>query len=551
MTRPHHTTDSGAAAPVEAASHSDVPLRHRVALLQAPVRRALDVTFPEPTVARGSEAPAQGSATRRMDQVRRNFSYEEIVMTVTPDSPSDLTRRTVLQRAAAAGLLATPAAGLLAACGTTDSGTDGATAEKTDANPFGAVNGKELDVAIFDGGFGQDYAKFDAAAYEKKYGTKVKVEFSKTILTDYQPKFYNGNPPDVLNNSSPETIPVGPVVKGGQLLDLTQLLDAPSYDDPKVKVRDTLVAGTIEEGTYNDKMYTLNYAYSIYGQWYDSALFEKKGYQVPTNWDEFTTLAEAAKKDGIAAFTFQGIHPWYIFNVINEWIFKVGGKEVMRSIDNLEPNAWKHDAVKTAAERLAEMASKGWIQAGAVGLDHTTTQQAMLDGKALFIWCGSWLEGEMAKTMPPAVKLAVAPPWDLSSADKVKYGSVHAAPGEGFVVPTKGKNPEGGLEYLRMMLGKEQARKFAELTKSLPVVKGAADGLTISNALTSASKVAAAAPEVIKWRYEGWYAPLANAIFALATDLAAGKSSAAKFQEAAQKAADEVAKDDKIIKQKA
>jgi N-acetylglucosamine transport system substrate-binding protein len=472
-------------------------------------------------------------------------------MTVSPDQPSDLTRRTVLRRAAAAGLLAAPAAGLLAACGDGGDSDNGGTAEKTDANPFGAVNGKELTVAAFNGGFGEDYTKFNAAAYEKKFGTKVKVEFSKTILTDYQPKFYGGNPPDVLNNSSPETIPVGPVVAGGQLVDLTQLLEAPSYDDPKVKVKDTLVAGVVEEGTFSGKMYTLNYAYSIYGHWYDEALFEKKGYKLPKNWEEFSALAEQAKKDGIAAYTFQGIHPWYIHNVITEWIYKVGGKEVIRSIDNLEPNAWKNDAVKVVAERIAEMASKGWIQAGAVGLDHTTTQQAVLDGKALFIWCGSWLEGEMAKTLPPGVKLAVTPPWDLTSSDKAKYGTVHAAPGEGFVIPTKGKNVEGGLEYLRAMLGKEQARKFAELTKSLPVVKGAADGLTTSNALTSASKVAAAATEVINWRYAGWYVPLQNAVFAAGTELAAGRSTPAAFQDAVQKAADAVAKDDKIVKQKA
>lgn len=472
-------------------------------------------------------------------------------MTVTPDSPSELNRRTVLRRAAAVGLLAAPAISALAACASED-GEGGTTGEKTEANPFGVGDKQPLEAVFFNGGFGEEYAKFDAAAYEAKWpGSKVDLKFSKTILTDYQPRFYGGNPPDVLNNSSPETIPVGPVVQGGQLVDLTALLDAPSYDDPKVKVRDTLVAGVVEEGTFNGKMYTLNYAYSIYGHWYDEARFQKEGWTVPKTWEEFSTLAEAAKKKGIAAYTFQGIHPWYIHNVITEWIYKVGGKEAILKIDNLEPDAWKQEAVKIAAERIAEMASKGWIQAGASGLDHTTTQQAVIDGKALFIWCGSWLEGEMAKTLPATVKLAVAPPWDLSSSDKAKYGTVHAAPGEGFVVPTKAKNPAGGQEFLRMMLGKEQARKFAELTKSLPVVKGAADGLTISSALSSASKVAAAAPEVINWRYAGWYVPLQNAVFAAATDLAAGKSTPAAFQAAVQKAADEVAKDDKIVKQKA
>ncbi|GAA1410968.1 N-acetylglucosamine/diacetylchitobiose ABC transporter substrate-binding protein [Catellatospora coxensis] len=471
-------------------------------------------------------------------------------MTVTPDSPSELNRRTVLRRAAAAGLLAAPAISALAACASED-GDGGTTGEKTEANPFGVGDKQPLEVAFFNGGFGEDYAKFDVAAYEAKWpGSKVDLKFSKLILTDYQPRFYGGNPPDLLNNSSPETIPVGPVIQGNQLRDLTELLEAGSYDDPKVKVKDTLVAGTIESGLFNGKPYTLNYAYSIYGMWYDETLFATKGYTVPKNWDEFAALAEKAKADKIAAFTFQGIHPWYIFNVVNEFIWMAGGLDAFMKIDNLEPNAWKQDAVKLTAERLAEMAAKGWVQAGASGLDHTTTQQAVLDGKALFIWCGSWLEGEMAKTIPAGVKLAVAPPWNISASDKSKYGTVHAAPGEGFIVPSRSKNPAGGLEFLRMMLGKEQARKFAELTKSLPVVKGAADGLTISNALTSASKVAAAAPEVISWRYEGWYAPLVTAVGNAATDLLAGKSTPDAFMAAVQKVADEVAKDEKIVKQK-
>jgi N-acetylglucosamine transport system substrate-binding protein len=469
-------------------------------------------------------------------------------MTQSPDSPSDLTRRNLLRRAAAAGLLATPAAGFLAACNKSDSGSGGG-AEKTKDNPFGVEKGKALTAAFFNGGFGEDYAKFNVSSYEKKWSAKVDLKFSKTILTDYQPGFYSGNVPDVLNNSSPETIPVGPVVKGGQLVDLTQLLDAPSIDDPNKKVRDTLVAGTVESGLFNGKPYTLNYAYSIYGHWYNQSLFDSKGWKVPKNWDEFAALAETAKAEGIAAYTFQGKYPWYIHNVVNEWIWKVGGKAAIAAIDNLEPNAWKSDAVKAAVEHLAEIAGKGWLLPGSPGLDHTTTQQSVVDGKSLFIWCGSWLEGEMAKTLGSA-KLAVAAPWDITSSDKAKLGTVHAAPGEGFIVPTKGKNVAGGLEFLRIMLGKESARKFAELTKSLPVVKGAADGLTISNALTSASAVAAAAPEVITWYYEGWYTNLQKAVGDNATDLMAGKITPAQFQDAVQKVADDTAKDDKITKQK-
>jgi N-acetylglucosamine transport system substrate-binding protein len=155
----------------------------------------------------------------------------------------------------------------------------------------------------------------------------------------------------------------------------------------------------------------------------------------------------------------------------------------------------------------------------------------------------------MAKTIGNA-KLAVAAPWDITTSDKSKFGTIHAAPGEGFVVPAKAKNVAGGLEFLRMMLSKESARKFAELTKSLPVVKGAADGLTISSALSSASKAAAEAPEVITWFYEGWYPTLQKAVGTQATELMAGRITPAQFMDEVQKAADAVAKDDKITKQK-
>ena len=78
-------------------------------------------------------------------------------MSVTPESPSQasaLSRRTVLQRAAVAGLVATPAVGLLAACaeggddetGGTNAGTKSAT------NPLGAPEDKPISVVIFNGG---------------------------------------------------------------------------------------------------------------------------------------------------------------------------------------------------------------------------------------------------------------------------------------------------------------------------------------------------------------------------------------------------------------
>jgi N-acetylglucosamine transport system substrate-binding protein len=468
-------------------------------------------------------------------------------MSNTPVHP---TRRTVLRRAAAAGLLVTPAAGFLAACASTDTTDKNTTGgSKSDANPFGVDATKPVDAVVFDGGFGKEYAQYYGTSYEKKYaGSKVAITWSKEILTDMQPRFTGNTAPDVINNSSPKTLDVGTLVD--QLTDLTELFEAPSIDDPKVKVKDTLLAGTIESGLFNGKPYTLNGAYTVYGFFHDQTLFDQKGWTAPTTWDEFATLAEAAKKEGIFAFTHQGKYPWYMNNVICDWIWKVGGKEAIYAIDNLEPGAWQSDAVKAVIDRIHEMLAKGWVQPGAAGLDHTTTQQAVIDRKVLFIPCGTWLEGEMAKTLKPDTKLAVTAQWGIGASDKSPYGTVRAAAGEGWIVPKNGKNQPGGLEFLRIMLSKDGARKFAELTKSLPVVKNAADGLEGSSQFVSANKALAAANgNIISVMFGGWYADLYKAFEGAISNLMSGKGGTAEFTAAMQKAADKIAADSNVKKQ--
>ena len=66
-------------------------------------------------------------------------------MSVSPDTPSEISRRNVLRGAAAAGLLATPAVGALAACaGGSNNNTGGGGGKKTADNPFGAKDGSTV-----------------------------------------------------------------------------------------------------------------------------------------------------------------------------------------------------------------------------------------------------------------------------------------------------------------------------------------------------------------------------------------------------------------------
>lgn len=427
-------------------------------------------------------------------------------------SSSHVNRRALLKRSAAAGVLAVPAMGALSACASGGSDGDGggaAEVEATDDNPLGVDAEARLEVVIFDGGFGDQYALDAGEIYMADYG---EIDHSKTqeIRSRLQPRMVSGDPPDLINNSGAEQMDMPALISNDQVADLTPLLDAPSLDDPDVPVRDTLVPGTVEVGQYGgQEVYQLNYAYTIYGTWYSRTALERLGVEYPRTWDEMLSVCEKAKKEDIAGWTYAGQHPYYFTFTLLPFIAKIGGADVLKAIDNLEPNAWRHDAVKAAFEAYYELQAKGYILRGTPGLDHIESQTEWTKGRALFLPNGSWVENEAAETTPDDFEMAVAPPTSLDSGDAMPFETVYAAAGEPFIVPADAGNRAGGMEFLRIMLGRESARNFTQLVSSLSCVQGAAEGLDLPPGLSTASQVLEAAGEnVVNPRFREWYPEL-------------------------------------------
>lgn len=476
-------------------------------------------------------------------------------MTLSPESPatgesgkSDLTRRTVLRRAAAVSVLAIPAVGLLDACAGSSDKKDTSGGTKSADNPLGVADNSKIDVVVFNGGLGDEYPKTDKSLVEgKRKGVTVNLSSTQKIKTEQQPKFAT-TPADLINNSGADSIALDTLVNDGALTELTPLLDAPSWDDPSVKVRDTLLPGTVSDGTFDGKVYVLNYAYTVFGIWYNQALFDKNSWTVPTTFDEFFTLAPKIKAAGLAPYTFAGKYPYYSRWAIMSWIWQSGGKSAVVDIDNLKAGAWKTPEVGAALAAVEKLVKDGLTLPGSDTLSHTESQQAWLDGKAAFLPVGTWVENEMKQTIPAGFQMKIANFWGVSSADKAK-GAVFAGSGEGWIVPKKAANAAGGMEFLRAMLSKEGAGKFAALTHSLASAKGSGDSVTDSTALLSANALMkAASGDLVSFKFPDWYADLDKANQNAIGELMAGRMTAAKFADTMQAAADKVAADSSIKK---
>lgn len=467
---------------------------------------------------------------------------------------NSVNRRDVV-KATAAGLLAVPALGSLTSCATGgDEDTKAEKGKKSAKNPLGVKENAALQTYIFNGGYDDKYARFVSDMYEKRY-PKAEVDQKKTerIATQVQPRIIKGDPPDVVNNSGAEMMSISKLVKNKQVSDVTELLDAPSWDDPDVKVRDTLVPGVLEMGQFGtDACYQLNIAQTVYGIWYsDTMLRDRLETEYPKTWDDMLALCKKAKKKGVHGWTYPAGHPRYMFFSMYSMFGQAGGREQLDAFDYLEPNAWKTDAVKQVFEAYEELLAKKYVLTGFDGKNaHIEAQTAWTKGKAVFIPDGSWVENEAKDTTPKNFEMRVGASPSFDKGDPMPFGTLYAPPGEPYIIPAKASNRRGGLEWMRMMYSKKAAVNLFREVSSMPVVKGAIDGMELPPGVKSAQQaVKAAGDNIVIAFFKEWYADLWRVDFdSVIGKFMNGETSVKEAMNAMQKAADRTAKDPDVTK---
>lgn len=461
-------------------------------------------------------------------------------------------RRAILGKAAAwgtapvlAGSLARPLGAFAQATPMADpASAPGAT------NPLGVDPAAPLDVVIFKGGYGDDYAiNVNNNLYSVLYpDAEITYSGIQRLGEQLQPRFVDGNPPDVIDNSGAGNLDMAALVADEQLADLGDLMAAVSFDTPDTTFADTLLTGSQETGVYNGTQLYLNYVVSVTGIWYSSSWMDSKGYTYPKTWTEMMDLCAEIKGSGISPWLTTGVHPQYILGfVFNQMLWKHDPQAII-NIDNLEADAWRAPAVKEVLEALNMLAENDYIGSGWEGLDHIQSQTEWLQGKAIFLPCGSWLENEMTGLIPDGFDMVVAPTPSLDG-DQIPFEGIFAGAGEPFIVPSQGKNVQGGKEWLRLLFSKAGGKAFSELTKNLSVVNGAADEVEFGIPTASVqAALQAAGSNVFEARYGTWYKDLQDTAKLEMASLLQKQSSIDDFINNVQDAADTVKDDDAIVK---
>lgn len=259
---------------------------------------------------------------------------------------------------------------------------------------------KVLRVAGLNGGYGTAGWEAVAKAFEETTGVKVELTLEKNIADILRPSFQAGKDiPDVVYLSvGSQGGLTDTMIAEKQLTDISDLLEL-DIPGETVKVKDRLTPGFTDSFAtkpYGDgKLYLAPINYTPCGLAFNAHLFEEKGWKVPTTFDEAFALAETAKAEGIALFTYPttGYFDAFFSSLLNE----TAGPEVYNRLMNYDLEAWKLPEVKKAFEIVGELAkyTEENTVANANGEGFTKNQQLILDNKALFVPNGSWLAGEM------------------------------------------------------------------------------------------------------------------------------------------------------------
>ena len=306
-----------------------------------------------------------------------------------------------------------------------------------------------IKVAAIETAYGSQIWADVAAAFTEQTGIKVELTTDKNLEDVISGPMQNGEFPDVVHLATGR--PAGlteQLIKANGMHDLTNTL-AMTIPGESVTVSEKIAGGFTDNNIcapYGDgKTYLAPMFYSPCGLFYNAKLFEEKGWEVPTTWDEMWALGETAKAEGIALFTYPtaGYYDAFMFALMNA----IGGPEFFNAITTYQDGAWDSENGKTLLSILDKLAdyTHPSTPAQANNQDFTKNQLMVMTNDALFMPNGTWITGEMANAEQTlendfawgmtAVPAAGTAPYSFCGFEQawIPAGAEHIAEAEQFV----------------------------------------------------------------------------------------------------------------------
>ncbi|MFD1173628.1 ABC transporter substrate-binding protein [Oceanobacillus picturae] len=334
----------------------------------------------------------------------------------------------------------------------------------SDGNDSGSSEGGisgDLELQYFVGGYGDSWWKEVIAGFKEEYPDVNVIEHAgPNINEEMRSRWVSNDPPDVVYIDGAGSSEAQ-MVEDGQLMNLSDWLQ-----DIELENGDKLVDSFIvEPANYDGDVYTLPLVFDTWGTWYDKALFEEKGYEVPTDFESLmSSMEEIKESEGIDPFVTSGQHPYYFLRgALYPAFGAAGGEELLTDVIQGAEGAWTSEPVLEIMKRVERMADEGMFDSGLGALNHTQSQMNFLLGDNAFIPVGFWLPNEMKNDIPDGYEFGFIPS-PMQAPDETYAIVPDLRP---LAIAENAENPEAAKAFVEFAFTREHAMSFSEHTGAI------------------------------------------------------------------------------------
>ncbi len=243
--------------------------------------------------------------------------------------------------------------------------------------------------------------------------------------------------------------------RAGQALDLTDALMNSDW-------KDKIVMAAVEPYQLDGKVYGIPMRINAKFMVYNKAMFEQYGLSEPTTWDEFLTVCETLKSNGMVPIAFGNEYPWASAHYVGDFNAKLVDATTLKAdyLLTAEPDQLFTDpGYVEALTRFKTLVDKGYFNEGPNGISHSGARSSFVAGKAAM----TYIELEEFITVSDGMGADTFGFFQFPSGTGGNGDQtlLTGAP-DGFMISANTKHPAEAIEFLKFLTSPEMGKQYVK-----------------------------------------------------------------------------------------
>jgi multiple sugar transport system substrate-binding protein len=291
------------------------------------------------------------------------------------------------------------------------------------------------------------------AAWSEESGVDAEVKVATDLPQELSQGFAAGDPPDLFY-LAPEALP-GYAANGSLM----------AYGD-QLENQGDFYPSLVENFTFEDEFYCAPKDFSTLALVINKGLWDAAGLtddDIPTTWDELTTVAQTLTKDGVV-----GLGYGWEWQRIGTFMAQAGGglvedgTAVASSQENVDALTYVKDQMTAGTFAYAQDVGAGW------------GGEAFGKGQTAMTIEGNWITGAMTNDFPDVEYVVAELPEGPSGKGTLQFTNC-------LGMAADSGNQEAALDLAEYLTSTEQQLAFSEAFGVMPSIQSAADQWTSDN----------------------------------------------------------------------